>query len=208
VSGRFAAVGSALEAEIWCPLDDLQAATRRQDYSLVALGLAPGSSFADVDEFCKERLDLELAATAETDYYAGLRRYYGPVRALAWAVAALVAGAGVFAGMNAMYGSVLGRVRELATLQTLGFPRRALVLSLIQEAVLLAAAAGLLAAGLAVTLANGLAVRFTMGAFMLRIDGAALLAGAATGLAIGVVGAVPPAWQALRLPVVDGLKSV
>src|SRR5438105_156414 len=61
VSGRFAAVGSALEAELWCPLDDLQQATRRQDYSLVALALAPGSAFADVDEFCKERLDLELA---------------------------------------------------------------------------------------------------------------------------------------------------
>jgi putative ABC transport system permease protein len=208
VSGRFAAVGSALEAEIWCPLDDLQAATRRQDYSLVALALAPGSSFADVDEFCKERLDLELAATAETEYYAGLRKYYGPVRLLAWAVAALVAGAGVFAGMNAMYGSVLGRVRELATLQTIGFPRRALVLSVVQEAVLLSAAAGLLAAGLAMTLAHGLAVRFTMGAFTLRIDGPALLAGAATGLAIGVLGALPPCWQALRKPIVEALKSV
>jgi putative ABC transport system permease protein len=58
------------------------------------------------------------------------------------------------------------------------------------------------------TLAHGLAVRFTMGAFTLRIDGGALLAGAATGLAIGVLGALPPCWQALRLPVVEALKSV
>src|SRR5207244_1559583 len=57
VSGRFAAAGSALESELWCPLEELQTAAKRQDLSLVALTLAPGSSFADVDEFCKERLD-------------------------------------------------------------------------------------------------------------------------------------------------------
>jgi ABC-type lipoprotein release transport system permease subunit len=208
ISGRFAAVGSALEAELWCPLDDLQQATRRQDASLVALALAPGTSFADVDEFCKERLDLELQATAETEYYAGLRRYYAPVRLMAWVVAGLVAGAGVFAGMNAMYGSVLGRVRELATLQTIGFTRRAVVLSVVQEAVLLAAAAALAASALAVALVHGFAVRFTMGAFTLRIDGVALLIGAGTGLAIGVLGALPPALQALRLPIAEGLKAV
>src|SRR5262249_38224956 len=49
VAGRFAAVGSALEAEVWCPLEELQAAMKRQDYSLVAIALAPGATFADVD---------------------------------------------------------------------------------------------------------------------------------------------------------------
>src|SRR5205807_670204 len=60
VAGRFAALGSALEAELWCPLDDLRLALRRQDLSLVALTLAPGAAFGDIDEFCKERLTLEV----------------------------------------------------------------------------------------------------------------------------------------------------
>src|SRR5439155_6655129 len=94
VSGRFAAVGSALESELWCPLDDLQQAMKRQDLSVVALTLAPGASFADVDEFCKARLDLELQATPETAYYEALRRHYGRVRALAWLVVCLAGGAG------------------------------------------------------------------------------------------------------------------
>ena len=127
------------------------------------------------------------------DYYASLQKHYGPVRMMAWLVVGLVAAAGVFAGMNAMYGSVVGRVRELATLQTIGFTRRAIVLSLMQEAVLLAAAAALVAAALARDAAHGLAVRFTMGAFALRIDGAGAAAGARTGLALGVLGALPPA---------------
>jgi ABC-type antimicrobial peptide transport system permease subunit len=127
---------------------------------------------------------------------------------MAWLVVLLVAGAGGFAGMNAMYGSVVGRVRELATLQTIGFSRRAIGLSLIQEAVLLSATAALLASALALLLLNGAAVRFTMGAFALRIDGVALLLGSGTGLLLGVIGAVPPAVQAMRLPIVDALKAI
>lgn len=208
ISGRFSAVGSALESELWCPLDELQSAMKRQDYSLVAVTLSPGTDFSDVDEFCKERLDLEVQATRETDYYAGLQRHYGPVRTMAWLVVALVSAAGVFAGMNAMYGSVIGRIKELATLQTIGFSRRAITLSLIQEAVVLSAAASLSASGLALLLLDGVAVRFTMGAFALRIDGFALLLGSATGVSLGVLGALPPAYHALSLPIVDALKSV
>ncbi len=208
VSGRFASAGSALESELWCGLDDLQGATKRQDLSLVAVLLAPGAPFADVDEFCKTRVDLELEATPEAAYYQALQRHYGPVRALAWAVVFLVAGAGVFAGLNTMYGAVAGRVRELSTLQALGFVRRAIALSLVQEATLLAAAGSLLAAVFALLAVNGMAVRFTMGAFALRVDGVAVLVGCGTGLLLGVVGSIPPAVRAMRLPVAEGLKAV
>jgi len=208
VSGRFAGVGSALESELWVPVEDLQVAAKRQDYTLIAVTLAPGTTFADVDEFCRTRLDLEVQATAEMDYYAALQKHYAPVRTVAWLVVLLVAGAGIFAGMNAMYGSVVGRVRELAMLRTLGFTRRAITLSLIQESVLLAAAASLLAAGLSLLVVNGAAVRFTMGVFALQVDGMALLIGCGTGLLLGVLGALPPAVQAMRLPIVNALRAV
>jgi ABC-type antimicrobial peptide transport system permease subunit len=208
ISGQFTAIGSALESELWVPLEELQIATKRQDCGLVALTLAPGFEVADVDEFCKERLDLEIQATAETDYYATIQKHYGPVGTMAWVVVLLVAGAGVFAAMNAMYGSVVGRVQELAMLQTLGFTRRAILVTLIQESVLLAAAASLLASGLSLLVVNGVAVRFTVGAFALRVDSTALLLGCGTGLLLGVLGALPPAIQAMRLPIVEGLKAI
>jgi ABC-type lipoprotein release transport system permease subunit len=208
VSGRFAAGGSALESELWCPLDDLQQAMKRQDISLVAVALAPGARYADVDNFCRERLDLEMQATPETAYYESLAKHYRPVRMLAWLVVGLVAGAGVFAGLNTMYGAVVGRVRELAALQTLGFTRRAVALSLVQEGVLLAAAAALLAAAVALGAINGRAVRFTMGAFALRVDSVAVLIGCGVGLAVGALGSVPPALRALRMPIAEGLKAV
>jgi putative ABC transport system permease protein len=208
ISGRFAAGGAAYESEIWCRLPDLQQALKRQDLSLVAISLTFETSPAEVQLFCKERTDLELQAIGETAYYQSLQKHYRPVRLLAWMVVTLVAGAGVFAGLNMMYGAVAGRIREIATLQAVGYRRRAILISILQEGTLLAAAAALLAAAAALIGLNGTAVRFTMGAFTLRIDGMSLLIGSGVGLLVGLVGSLPPAMKALRLPVAESLKAM
>lgn len=208
VSGLFSAGGAAFESEAWCRLDELQQAMKRQDLSIVAVTMAPDGDFADLDLFCKERLDLELQTMRETEYYASLQKDYAPVRWLAWLVVLLVSGAGVFAGLNTMYGSVVGRIPELSTLQTIGFVRRSIVVSLIQEGLLLAAAASLFAAVIALFFVNGASVRFTMGAFSLLIDNMAILIGCGVGLSLGFFGAIPPAIRALRMPIVEGLKAV
>ena len=158
--------------------------------------------------FCTERLDLELKAVPEAAYYASLQQHYKPVRMLGWVVVWLIAGAGVFAGLNTMYGAVVGRIRELSALQAMGFRRRAITLSLIEEAVLLAVGGSLIASFLAFAVINGTAVRFTMGAFVLRVDSLAVAIGCGTGLSLGMLGAVPPAIKALRLPIAQGIKAV
>lgn len=208
ISGHFGADGAAYESEIWVNLADFQTATKRQDLSLVAMLLGPEATAAEVSLFCKQRIDLELRAVKETDYYSSLQQHYKPVRLLAWFVVVLVSGAGVFAGLNMMYGAVAGRVREIATLQAIGFRRRAILISLIQEGVLLAAAASLLSGLIALTVLDGLAVRFTMGAFTLRIDSVAILVGCGVGLLLGVLGSLPPAIKALRESVAISLKAV
>jgi len=208
VCGQFSAGGSVFESELWCPLPDLQDAMKRQDLSLVALTLAPGAKLGEVQLFCNRQLTLELQPTRESEYYAHLARDYRLVRGLAWLIAGLVAAAGAFAGLNTMYGAVVGRVREFAMLQTLGFLRRAIALALMQEAVLLAMTGSLLATLLALVVADNAAVRFTMSAFALRIDGTAVLVGCGAGLLLGVLGAIPPSIRAMRMPVVEGLKAI
>ena len=75
-----------------------------------------------------------------------------------------------------------------------------MLVSLVQEGVILAAAASLLATVVALVFVNDAAVRFTMGAFSLRIDEVAVLIGCGVGLLLGVLGAIPPAIRALRMP--------
>jgi ABC-type lipoprotein release transport system permease subunit len=214
VSGRFAAPGTLLESEIWCPLDDLKVAVRRpNDVSVVAMRFDPAGNPAKqmgfVDYFCRNRRpDLELMGSREVEYYAFLGKHYAPMRALAWLTVGLVALAGACGAANTMYAAVAGRVREFAALQAVGFPRRAIAVSLLQESVILAAAATLAATGLAVLALQGVAVRFTMGAFTLQLDRLALLVGCGAGLGLGVFGAIPPAVRAFRMTIVDALKAV
>ena len=208
ISGRFTAAGSAFESEIWAPLADLQTVLKRQDLSLVAVGMDSPDRVADVDLFCRERVDLELKAVSESDYYADMQKHYKPVRMLGWVVVALVAGSGIFAGLNTMYGAVVGRARELATLQAIGFRRRAILLTLVQEATLLACAGALIACILGLTMVDGAAIRFTMGAFMLKVDSVGISVACGVAVLLGVVGAIPPALKAMRLPVAEAIKSI
>lgn len=214
VSGRFAAPGTLLEAEIWAPLDDLKAAFRRpNDVSVVAMRFDPAGDRQKqngyVDYFCRNRRpDLELLGSREADYYASLRKHYAPMRMLAWVLVGLVALAGGCGAVNTMYAAVAGRVREFAALQAIGFPRRAIAVSLMQESVILASAATLVATAIGLLLMQGMAVRFTMGAFTLQMDRVALLVGCAAGLGLGVFGAIPPAVRAFRMSIPDALKAV
>lgn len=208
ISGHFTAAGSAFESEIWAPLAELQTTLKRQDLSLVAVSMDSPERVADVDLFCRERIDLELKAVSESVYYASLQKHYQPVRMLGWIVVALVAGSGIFAGLNTMYGAVVGRIRELATLQALGFRRRAILLTLVQEATLLACAGALVACLVGLVLVDGSAVRFTMGAFMLTVDSVGIAVACGVAALLGVVGALPPAVKAMRLPVVEAIKSI
>ncbi|HEX3152877.1 MAG TPA: ABC transporter permease [Gemmataceae bacterium] len=214
ISGTFAAPGTLLESEIWCPLDDLKVAMKRpNDVSVVAMRFDPKGDAVKqmgyVDYFCRNRRpDLELMGSREAEYYSSLQKHYGPMRTLAWLLVGLVAIAGGCGAVNTMYAAVAGRVREFGALQAVGFPRRSIAFSLLQESVILAAAATLAATGLALLLIQGVAVRFTMGAFTLQLDRLALLIGCGAGLGLGIFGAIPPAVRAFRMSIVDALKAV
>jgi putative ABC transport system permease protein len=206
ISGHFESPGTVLAAEIWLPLSDLQIAARRDSLSCIIVTL-DGADFDDVDAFCKQRLDLELVAMRETDYYANLADFYAPVRAMVWITAALIATGGLLGGLNTMYAVFAARVRELGTLQTIGFSRRAIVVSFVQESLLSGLAGALVAAALAMALLDSLAVRFSMGAFGLIVDSTVVLWGLAAAMALGVAGALPPAWRCLRLEIPVALKA-
>ncbi|MGP1308659.1 MAG: ABC transporter permease [Phycisphaerales bacterium] len=209
VAGRFVAPGTVAESEVWAPLNDLKEATKRESDSVVVLTLDPSrAEFADVEAFARTRLDLQLTALRESDYYAGLAEFFGPIRVVAWVTAGLIAVGGVFGGLNTMHAAFASRVRELGMLQSLGFRRGAIVASLTQESLLATMAGSLIACAIAVVLLDGVAVRFSMGVFGLVVDAGVLALGLAAGVTLGLIGALPPAAQCLRLPIPVALKAV
>lgn len=206
ITGRFAASQTVMDAEIWVPLTDIQIATRRTTLSCVVITL-DDAQLEDVAIWCAQRLDLELVAVRESDYYAGLLAFYRPVRAVIWVTAGLVALGGLLGGLNTMYAAFAARVRELGALQTLGYSRRALTLSFLQESVLATSVGAIIATVIAMTSLGGVAVRFSMGAFALTMDAQVILGGLAAALGVAVVGIIPPLWRCLRLPIVEALRA-
>ena len=207
IVGRFKAPNTVMNAEIWCPLTNLQVLTRRDSLSCVVLDMGEGS-FADVDAFAASRLDLELIAMRETDYYRKLTDFYKPVRMMVWITALLIALGGIFGGLNTMYAAYAARIREIGMLRSLGYTRWAIVVSFMQESVLAAAGGALVGTTLCLWLLDGLAVRFSMGAFGLLLDGPTIAIGLVAGLALGFVGSLPPTLQCLRMPISQSLNAM
>lgn len=203
VAGKFAAPGTVLESEVWASLGDIRVLAQRDSLSCVVLRLDDPVDFAEADLFAKQRLDLELSALRESDYYGRLSSFFGPLRAMIWVTAGLIGAGALFGGINTLYAAFASRVREMATLQAIGFGRATLLWSLIQESTLACLTGALLASGLAMLLLDGRTVPFSIGAFTVEIGPGVALAGIATGLFLGLLGALPPAIRCLKpaLPV-------
>ncbi len=207
IVGRFRAPSTVMDAEIWLPLTDLQIATKRENTLSCVVVTLDEARFADVDLFAKSRLDLEISAMREGEYYASIAAFYAPIRVMILVTAGLIASGGILGGLNTMYAAFAARVREVGMLQSLGFTRPAIVLNLVEESVFAASCGALIAAALGLILLDGLAVRFSMGAFAVRIDAQVMCAGLLGGLLVGLVGAIPPAIRCLRLPIPEALKA-
>jgi putative ABC transport system permease protein len=112
-----------------------------------------------------------------------------------------------------MYSAVAARIREIATLRALGFSPSSVLFSFLLESVIIALVGG--AIGCLVSLPfNGFTTgtmnwqTFSHLAFAFRVTPVILIAGLAFAVIMGLVGGLPPAMRAARLPVVVALREL
>lgn len=207
IVGRFVAPDTTLEGEVWTPLAPLRGIVQRDDDSVVFVKLESPERFKGLDYYATRRVDLEVVALSSVEYYRQLAAYFQKIQAMAWVLAALIAGAALFGGANTMAAAVQDRVRELGTLRALGYPGGAVARSLALESLLLCASGGVIGLVLARIALTGGAVRLAMSAFSLDVDAVSIVVGFLGSLALGVLGVVPAAWRAIRIPVAVALKE-
>lgn len=206
VVGLLEADGGVIEGEIWMPMSDLLIVAKRDTLSCVVVRL-DSEDMTSADGFAATRIDLELVALRESDYYASLAAFFTPIRLMVVVTAILVATGGVIGGLNTTYAAFASRVREIGTLQTLGYTRPAIVRSLVLESVLTASIGGLVAAAIGMLILDQTTIRFSMGIFGLAIGPGVLVLSLLAGLLLGVFGALVPAVRCLRLPVPEALRA-
>jgi putative ABC transport system permease protein len=207
VSGVFAAPGTVMESEMWLNLGDLRVLAQRDSVSCVVLRMENPDDFGEADLFSKQRLDLELTALRERDYYDALSGFFRPLRVMVWITAGLVATGAVFGGLNTLYAAFASRIRELATLQAVGFGRGAILMSLVQESLLACMAGALVAAVVALVWLDGVTIPFSIGAFTASITPTVVAVGLATGVLLGILGGLPPALRCLLPPLPIALRA-
>ncbi len=216
VVGVFEAGGGVPESELWADAGVVQPAYRRgNSYQAVYAKLESPDAFDRFKDALTADPRLNVKVLRETDYYRQqsilLHRL---IRTIGYLIAILMGIGAVFGAVNTMYTAVSARTREIATLRALGFGGGPVVLSVLAEAMLLAAVGGTAGGLVAYAGFNGYQTAtmnwqtFSQIAFAFRVTPALLVQGLTYALVMGLVGGLLPAIRAARLPVVTALREL
>lgn len=216
IVGILDAGGSALDSEIWCDATLLSQAFQR-----------PVGVFQSVTAHLVDKTRLEAFASTingdprmtsqvdrETTYYEkSSQQLTLLILGIGVPVVIIMAVGSVFGALNTMYTAVAERGREIATLRAIGFGSGNVIASFTMEALLISAVGGILGC-IIVLPVNGLATgtmnfqTFSHMSFAFRITPELLASGFAFALAMGILGGLPPAVRAARMPVGAALRDL
>jgi len=213
VVGIFDAGNTAYSSEMWTDPDGPAAAFQRRAWSDIVVRATDKAAIAPLLHLLDAEPRIDVDARTEVDYFAEQTKASTPVRVLGNVVAVVMAVGSAFAAMNTMYAAVGARTREIAVLRALGFSGRAVALSFLFEAMLLALVGGVIG-GLAALPLNGLATgttnwfTFSEMNFAFAITPRLFVRGILFAIAMGTVGGVLPAMRASRLSAATAMRAL
>jgi putative ABC transport system permease protein len=216
IVGVFEANGSVAETEIWCDGRLIQGVFQRgNSFQSVLTKLDSPASFDQFKDWLTSNPQLNVQVQRESDYYAAQSRVMtGLIRSIGYTVAVLMGVGAVFGAILTMYTAVATRSREIATLRALGFNTGAVLISVMAEALALAAFGGALGGAAAYLAFNGYQTStmnfqtFSQVAFAFAVTRSLLVQGLTYALAMGLVGGLMPAIRAARLPIASALREL
>jgi putative ABC transport system permease protein len=216
IVGVFDAGGSSFDSEIWCDATVLDQVFDRpvNVFQSATVRLQSPESLQPFKDAVTSDPRLTVDVFRETAFYAEQSRMVSKIiQVLGFIVAVVMAAGAVCAALNTMYSAVAARSAEIATLKALGFGPGSVVASFLAESLVIALAGGALGS-LAALPFNGFTTgtmnwaSFSYLAFSFRVTPAILTSGIVFALVMGVVGGLPPAVRAARLPVVVALREL
>jgi len=205
ISGIFDARGTVLEAEIWMPLQDLMTYTKRDTVSCVVVRTQQLDAAEEIDLLSKKRLDLEIITMPETQYYKRISEFYTPIRWMSWICAILISTGALLGGLNSINAAFTERKKEFGVLQAIGFKRIIILLSIIQETLMISVLA-LIISAIVISLLEGLSIAYSIGVFELNYSIKQKLIGIITTLFIALIGALIPAAKLLLPKLSNSLR--
>lgn len=207
--------GSAFDSELWGDIEQFEDAfARRPSFSSITVRLKDRSSLATL----KSRVETDpmlntLEVQPEIDYWAAQSEATAMfVRVVGIFVVIIFSFGAVLGAMITMYAQVAARTREIGTLRAIGFRRRAVLVSFVQESIILGVVAG--AFGCAAASLWQLTSFTTMNfqtfsemSFKFHMNGPVVTASMIFALVMGFAGGLLPAMRAARMPIVQATRG-
>jgi len=214
--GIFEEGGSVSESELWCDVKVLQPAYRRgNSYQSVYAKIGTPDDFQQVKDSLTANPRLTVTAMRAAEYYGSqTQTLQSIIRVIGGIIAVLMGVGAIFGAVITMYTAVASRTREIATLRALGFSSFSVVISVLVEAVLLALVGGIVGGAVAYLAFNGFETAtmnfqsFSQIAFKFAVTGSLLAKALFYAMLMGLLGGLPPAIRAARLPVVTALREL
>jgi len=213
VVGVFDAGRTGFDSEIWGDGEQMLQAFRRLGFSALIFKLADADRFDAVKKEIEADPRLTLEAKRETRFYADQSENLSKFISILGTTISLIFSIGAVIGaMITMYASVASRTAEIGTLRALGFPRSAILVAFLVEALmlgLLGGVIGLIGASFmqALSISTTNFQTFAELAFSFTLTPAIVIISLAFALSMGFVGGFLPAARASRMKIVDALRA-
>ena len=208
IVGAFTAATPLAEAMLIGDADTMMSAFQRTAFSTVQVELESAAAFDRFKAALTSNPTLNVDVKRQTDYLAETSKQLTDLLAFVTVTLGTIMAVGAIIGaLNTMYAAVSARRREIGTLRAIGFGATPVVISVLVEAILLAAAGAMLGGALAWLVFDGVPRTIGGGVIHLRVSGGLLLSALMFGGAIGFLGGVFPAARAARLSIIDALRT-
>ncbi len=212
VVGIFDAGGTAYDSELWASYEEVCQDWDRPIYSSILLKAESAEAAESIGKKVADDQRINLQAIPQVKYYADQTSASVGIKALGYFISIVMGVGASFAAMNMMYGAVMSRSKEVATLRSLGFRKRHILACFMMESILVGLAGGILGCLLALPIhgvSTGTASfqSFSEILFNFRITPAILFKGLLFATVVGALGGFLPARRAARMRLIDIMKE-
>ena len=215
VVGTFTTNGDAHESELMADADTVMSSDSGSTYGSITVLLDEPKSLQKLADSLRSNPALRVDVSRERDYFSRQSKTVSRLLSVLLYVVGAIMGVGaIFGALNTMYSAVSTRTTEIGTLRAIGFGSAPIVMSVLIEALLLAALGGILGACVAWAFFNGRTVSTTQGTayaqliFDINVTLPLAVIGVVASSVIGFIGGLFPAIRAARLPIATVLRAV
>jgi putative ABC transport system permease protein len=209
IVGSFETDGDIIEGELVTDTETLMPVVRRAGYGSVIVRLESPDRFEAFKTALTGNPALDVTVERHVEYYRRLSSDMASFfAAFSYLIGGILAAGALFASLNTMHAAVSSRTREIALLRAIGYAGMPVAVSVLAEAILLAAIGAGIGAAVAWFFFDDMQHSLGANVFRLLVTPELVLIGLGWAIVIALLAGIFPAVRAARLPVATTLRAV